>query len=110
LVLAADWRDRGDTDGCPAMAIAVSRAEFGDMNRLARLVAAALFSLDLSAFLIPDEDDRRRVSAEVARLIYLQPALSNGVVWCTADRTGVAAWVRHNPRRTVAEPDVQAAR
>ncbi len=88
--------------------VAVTRAEFGDVARLARVVAVAVFDLPVSGFLIPDEDDRRRVSAEVARLVYLWPALAGGVLWCTADRMAVAGWLRHNPGR-VAEPHPQAA-
>ena len=89
-------------------AVAVTRAEFGDVARLARVVAAAVFDLPVSAFLIPDEDDRRRVSAEAARLVYLWPALAGGIVWCTADRMAVAGWLRHNPGQAY-EPHPQAA-
>ncbi len=81
------------------MSVAVTRAEFGDVARLARVVAAATFDLPVSQFLIPDEDDRRRMSGEVARMVYLQPALAGGALWCSADRMAVAGWLRHNPGR-----------
>ena len=87
--------------GVGGLAVAVTRAEFGDVTRLARVVASAVFDVRVSAFLMPDEDDRRRVSAEVARMLYVYPALSAGALWCTADRLAVAGWLRVNPDRPV---------
>jgi ribosomal protein S18 acetylase RimI-like enzyme len=83
---------------------AVSRAEHADIDALAAVITAALFDHPLSLFLVPDRGDRHRIYPQLARLVFLEPALSAGIVWCTADRTGVAAWVRINPARST-DPD-----
>jgi|SRR2546429_2323674 len=86
--------------------LAVSRAEYADVHQLAAVLACALFELRGSAFLIPHVDQRRRMLPEIVSLTSLQPALVDGVLWCTGDRAAAAAWLCLNPG-LLHQPDPQ---
>jgi len=100
----------GEAKGSLVPDVAVSRAEYADVYQLAAVLACALFDLRVSAFLIPHVDQRRRMLPQIVSLAYLQPALADGVLWCTGDRTAAAAWLCHSPGQPhQPDPQVQAA-
>jgi len=73
--------------------IAVTRAEAEDVDQLAKVIAAAFHDLNASRFLIPDDDDRRKIYAGFFKLVYIEPGVQEGVVHRTADSLACAVWL-----------------
>jgi hypothetical protein len=71
----------------------VEVASFDDLDRLAKVIAAAFFDLDASQWLIPDPGWRQATYHRFFRLAYLGPAYAAGTVYCTADRMACAVWL-----------------
>src|SRR6266508_4311777 len=73
--------------------VEVTLAEPEDIDQLSRVIAAAFHDLNASHFLIPDEDDRRKIYPAFFRLTYAGPGVANGVVHRTADSLACAVWL-----------------
>lgn len=71
----------------------VTLAEPDDVDQLAKVVAAAFHDLSASRFLIPDEDDRRKIYPDFFKLAYVEPGVQEGVVHRTADSLACAVWL-----------------
>ncbi|GAA2031225.1 GNAT family N-acetyltransferase [Catenulispora yoronensis] len=63
-----------------------------DTNALSHVIARSFLTLAPSIWLIPGEDDRRRIFPGYFRL-YVQEAMERGHVYTTVDRTAVALWL-----------------
>ncbi|MGC5015869.1 GNAT family N-acetyltransferase [Streptosporangium sp. DT93] len=66
------------------------------------IIATSFHDQDVSAWLIPPDDDRRRVMPHFFSMI-TEHALAHGEVHATADMSAVAVWFHHD---TGAPPDV----
>jgi GNAT superfamily N-acetyltransferase len=64
----------------------------GDLDLLSQVIADAFHGLDVSQWLIPDPDARRRVFPAYWR-IFVEHAMDTGHVHTTPDRTAVALWL-----------------
>jgi hypothetical protein len=91
LSLPARFTDR--PVGPFAHGVEVTLAEPEDIDQLSRVIAAAFHDLSASRFLIPDEDDRRKMYPEFFKLVYVKPGVMNGVVHRTADSLACAVWL-----------------
>jgi ribosomal protein S18 acetylase RimI-like enzyme len=69
----------------------VVRAGRDDAEAVSSLIAEAFCSLDATAWLVPEPDQRQRVLAANFR-IFVEHALDHGEVQLTADRSAVAVW------------------
>ncbi|MFL6114286.1 MAG: GNAT family N-acetyltransferase [Catenulispora sp.] len=63
-----------------------------DTDALSHVIARSFLAVAPSIWLIPGEDDRRRVFPGYFRL-YVQEAMERGHVYTTVDRTAVALWL-----------------
>lgn len=70
----------------------IVRAQPQDTDALSRVIARSFLPLAPSIWLIPGEDDRRRVFPGYFRL-YVREAMERGHVYTTVDRTAVALWL-----------------
>jgi hypothetical protein len=73
------------------------RADPEDGFRLADVIAEAFVNLPPSRWLVPDPFRRRQIFPEFFATAYVQPAMAEGAVYCTADRMGVAVWLPVTP-------------
>lgn len=64
----------------------------GDLDLLSQVITDAFHSLDVSQWLIPDPDARRRVFPAYWR-IFVEHAMDTGTVHTTPDRAAVALWL-----------------
>lgn len=71
---------------------AVVRAGEADIDVLSQVIADAFYYLAVSQWLIPDPDARREIFPGYFRL-YLEHAITVGIVHTTADRTAAALWI-----------------
>jgi ribosomal protein S18 acetylase RimI-like enzyme len=72
--------------------VQIVQAQPRDTDALSRLIARSFLSLAPSIWLIPGEDDRRRVFPGYFSL-YVREAMERGYVYTTVDRTAVALWL-----------------
>lgn len=70
----------------------VTDAGPADVDLLSQVIADAFCDLDVSQWLIPDPDARRRVFPAYWR-IFVEHAMDTGHVHTTPDRTAVALWL-----------------
>lgn len=92
--------------------VGVTTAEPEDVDQLARVLAAAFHPSTFSCFLIPDEDDRHKIYPEYFKQVYVQPAITNGIVHRTADGLGCAVWLQlgeADSYRPETDPEVDTA-
>ena len=92
--------------------VGVITAEPADVDQLARVLAAAFHPLTFSRFLIPDDDDRRKIYPEYFKQVYLQPGIAHGIVHRTGDGLGCAVWFPMGDAdeyRPETDPDVDTA-
>ena len=82
----------------------LQRAREGDVPMLSQVIADAFHNLDVSGWLIPDADERRRVFPGYFR-IYVEHALKHGLVHTTQDRNAAALWLPVGPEGPGAPPD-----
>jgi GNAT superfamily N-acetyltransferase len=71
----------------------ITLAEPEDVDQLAKVVAVAFHDLSASRFLIPDEDDRRKIYPGFFKLVYVEPGVHEGIVHRTADSLACAVWL-----------------
>jgi GNAT superfamily N-acetyltransferase len=71
-------------------------ADWDDVDQIAKVIAGAFFHLEASEWLIPDTGWRKAVYHTFFRLAYVEPALTTGRVYCTADRMAAAVWLPVN--------------
>jgi ribosomal protein S18 acetylase RimI-like enzyme len=86
--------------------VRIRRAQPADAHDLAALVADALHPLALSAWLVPDPVQRRRVFTDVAA-IHVEHALTDGQAWITSDRTAAALWLPHDEGQPIRPDDYE---
>jgi GNAT superfamily N-acetyltransferase len=78
----------------------VVRADEADIGVLSEVIADAFYYLEVSQWLIPDPDARRAIFPGYFRL-YVEHAITDGIVHTTADRASAALWIpvgRQGPR------------
>jgi predicted N-acetyltransferase YhbS len=73
--------------------IEITRAAPEDTDTVAELIGDAFHSLAANAWLISDPDQRARVLPQIFR-IYVEHALSHGVIDLNVEHTAVAVWLR----------------
>ena len=71
---------------------AVVRASEADIEVLSQVIADAFFDLAVSKWLVPDPDARRAIFPPYFR-IYVEHAITTGIVHTTPGRTAAALWV-----------------
>lgn len=71
---------------------AVIRAGEPGTEALCQVIAGAFFGLEVSRWLIPDPEDRRRIFPSYFRL-HVEHALADGIAHTTAGRDAVALWL-----------------
>jgi len=92
--------------------VGVTTAEPEDVEQLSRVLAAAFYPSTFSRFLIPDEDDRRKIYPEYFRQAYVQPGVANAIVHRTADALACAVWLQlgdPDSYRPETDPEVDIA-
>jgi GNAT superfamily N-acetyltransferase len=77
--------------------VSVVRATPEDVPRLAVVIAEAFLNLPPSRWLVPDPYRRRQMFPGFFTISYLDPAMDEGMVYCTTDRMGVAVWLPVTP-------------
>ncbi|SRR6266511_3062924 len=87
----------------------VTVAEPDDVDQLSRVIAVAFHDLNASHFLIPDDEDRRRIYPEFFKLAYLRPAVTNGVVHRSSDSLACAVWLPTGDVPADPDPETDAA-
>jgi GNAT superfamily N-acetyltransferase len=79
------------TQHAPASQVAVP-ARPGDTGHLSQLIAGAFSPLNVSEWLIPDQDARREIFPRYFRM-QVERAFADGLVQTTPDRAAVAVWL-----------------
>ena len=70
----------------------IRKARPDEAAAMGRIVAAAFFDLEVSRWLVPD-DDRRREILPVHFGLFTEHVAKHGVMYTTNDHAGVAAWL-----------------
>ena len=70
----------------------IRRAEAGEVDVVARTVAAAFFDDPVTRWLLPDVDQRRQVVEPMFRL-YVAPCVRHGETYLAGDGDGAAVWL-----------------